>query len=146
MNEPKERKTNEIPPVNPGTFTIPEDGRGAPELVGGYCASCRVSLYPRPRYCPGCLKEPAEKAVGGRGTIHSLTIIRTRPPLGLPQPYGVGYIDMAETGLRVFALLDPEQLQEMNIGDRVCLCVRKLGHNGRGEPRLRPVFTLEQEN
>jgi len=131
--------------VNPGTFTIPEDGREAPELVGGYCPSCRISFYPRPRYCPSCLKEPVKKGVGGCGKIHSLTMIRTRPPLGLPQPYGVAYIDLSQTGLRVFGLLDPDQMHDMRIGDMVCLSVRELGHDGRGEHRLRPVFALERE-
>ncbi len=133
------------PPVNPGTFTLPGDGGRGPELVGGFCPLCGKSYYPRPKFCPGCLGEVLEKAVGDRGIIHSLTVIRTRPPLGLPQPYGVGYIDLAETGLRVFGLLDPERLMEMRIGDHVRLTVQKLGHNGRGEPRVRPVFALAQE-
>lgn len=146
MKESQERKIHEIPPVNPGTFTMPEDGEAAPELVGGFCPACGSAYYPRPKYCPSCLGDTVEKAVGGRGKIHSLTVIRTRPPLGLPQPYGVAYIDLFETGLRIFGLLDPEKLQVMKIGDSVCLSVRELGHDGRGEPRVRPVFILEQEN
>jgi uncharacterized protein len=122
---------------------LPGNRDTPPELVGGFCPLCRAYYYPKPKYCPVCLGEITVKPVGRCGTIHSLTIVRTRPPLGLPQPYGVGFIDLAETGLRVFSLLDPDQLQEMRIGDRVCLSVRELGHDGRGEPRVRPVFSLE---
>ena len=132
----------DIVPVNPGTFTLPEVGGRAPELVGGFCSLCRASYYPRPKYCPRCLGDTVEQTVGGLGKIYSLTIIRTKPPLGLPDPYGVGYIDLVETGLRVFGLLNPEQLAEMKIGDCVRLSVRELGHDGRGEPRVRPIFTL----
>ena len=135
----------EIPPVNPGTYTLPEDGETAPKLLGGFCQVCHAFYYPIPKYCPNCVGEIGEKAVGDRGRVHSLTVIRAKPPLGLPQPYSVGYVDLDETGLRVFGLFDPEQINEMKIGDHVCLSVRELGHDGRGAPRLRPVFTLIAE-
>ena len=83
--------------------------------------------------------------MGGRGRVHSLSVIRIKPPLGLPRPYSVGYVDLAKTGLRVFGLLDPEQINQMKIGDRVCLSVRELGHDNQGGPGLRPVFTLMPE-
>lgn len=137
---------NGIPPVNPGTYTLPEEGGTPPELLGGFCPLCRASYYPRPKYCPTCLGGIRGKAVGGRGKVHSLTVVRTKPPLGLPQPYCVGYVDLDPSGLRVFGLLDPEQIGKIKIGDRVCLSVRALGHDGRGgDPRLRPVFTLTAE-
>jgi uncharacterized OB-fold protein len=137
----------DIWPVNPGTYTVPEyGGRVPPELVGGACNVCQALFYPKPKYCPTCLGKIVEKTVGGSGRVHSLTVIRTKPPLGLPQPYSVGYVDLDKTGLRVFGLLDPEQISEMKLGSRVRLSVRELGHDGRGKPRLRPIFTLSAEN
>jgi uncharacterized OB-fold protein len=137
-------KNTDVPPVNPGTYTVPEDGKTAPALLGGFCRECQAVYYPRPKYCPVCLGITLQKSLGGVGTVHSLTVIRTKPPFGLPQPYCVGYIDLDKSGLRVFGLFDPGQIDELRIGDRVCLCVRELGHNGRGEPRLRPLFTLKE--
>lgn len=135
----------DILPVNPGTYTIPEEGHIPPELVGGFCRVCGVDYFPRPKYCPRCLGEVEEKSLGGTGTVHSLTVIRTKPPFGLPQPYSVGIVDLEGSGLRVFGLLDPQQIGDVRIGDSVRLCVRELGHDGRGEPRLRPLFTLRTE-
>jgi uncharacterized protein len=135
----------DIPPVNPGTFTVPEEQGTPPQLVGGACKACRAYYYPRPKYCPACLGRTEEKRLGGKGRVHSITVIRTKPPFGLPQPYSVGFVDLDGTGLRIFGLMDPEQIGEIGIGDRVRLCVRELGHDGLGEPRIRPLFTSESE-
>lgn len=136
-----EENTDAIQPVNPGTFTVPGDAGTPPELLGGYCRTCRRPYYPRPRYCPSCLQEVEIHPVGGRGSVHSFTVVRTKPPLGLPQPYCVGYVDLDDTGLRVFGLLDPERLEDLALGASVHLTVRPMGHDGRGEARLRPCFT-----
>ena len=132
-----------IQPVNPGTFTIPGDDGAAPQLLGGYCCTCQAYYYPRPRYCPSCLGDVDPQPVGRRGRIHSFTVVRTKPPLGLPQPYSVGYVDLEETGLRVFSLLDPERIEDLSLGAWVHLTVRPLGHDGRGEERLRLCFDLD---
>jgi uncharacterized OB-fold protein len=83
--------------------------------------------------------------VGRKGTIYSFTVIRTKAPFGLPTPYAVGYVDLDETGLRVFSLLDPERIDQLEIGLRVALKTGPLGDNGKGEPRVRPYFTPEQQ-
>jgi uncharacterized protein len=118
-------------------------------LLGGYCARCRRYYFPRPRYCPGCLDEPETREVGNRGRIHSFTTVRTKAPLGLPEPYAVGYVDldreMGGPGLRVFSLFDPGSTDTLRIGAMVTLRVAPLGHNGRGEPCLRPFFKLVSE-
>lgn len=139
-----EKNSETIQPVNPGTFTVPGATDTAPELLGGYCRTCRTHHYPRPRYCPSCLGEVESRSLGGRGTIHSFTVVRTKPPLGLPQPYSVGYVDLDGSGLRVFGLLDPERMEDLELGARVHLTVRSMGHDGRGEARLRPCFTPEK--
>lgn len=136
---------NEILPVNPGTYTLPEDDEIPPEFLGGFCCVCQASYYPKPKYCPTCTGEVVKKTVGNSGRVHSLTVIRVRPPFGFPQSYSVGYVDLDQTELRVFGLFDPEQINEIKIGDHVCLSVRQLGHDGRGAPRFRPIFTLMTE-
>ena len=71
-------------------------------------------------------------------------MVRTKPPLGLPQPYGVGYVDLEGespgSGLRVFCLFDPDGMDQLKIGSEVTLRVAPMGHDGRGGARLRPFF------
>jgi uncharacterized OB-fold protein len=135
-----EAKTD-IPPVVPGIFTLPPYDKAPPTFLGGYCSACEKRYFPRPKYCPGCLGPIKETAVGSTGTIYSYTVVRIKPPLGFPSPYSVVYVDLAESGLRVFGLFDPEAIDQLRIGLEVDLSVGPLGHNGQGEPRLRPYFT-----
>jgi uncharacterized OB-fold protein len=134
--------TANIPPFLEGIFTLSgEDSEGMPRLVGGYCRRCEERYFPRPAYCRVCLEETEEADLGSEGTLHAFTVVRTRPPLGLPEPYAVGYVDLAGSGLRVFCLLDPGAIDELHIGAPVRLAVAPMGHEGSGEARLRPFFT-----
>lgn len=136
-------ETNEIiPSFVPGILTPPPYGEKPPGLLGGYCLSCEAHYFPKPRYCPRCLKAVEQREIGAKGRVHSFTVVRTKAPLGLPEPYSVGYIDLDLSGLRIFCLLDPECIDRLHIGSEVELRVSPLGHDGRGAPRLRPFFTL----
>jgi uncharacterized OB-fold protein len=135
---------NHIPPMTPGVFSRSTPEGGPPQLLGGYCGGCDRYFFPRPRYCRKCLEPADETEIGSTGKIHSFTVVRTKPPLGLPRPYSVGYIDLDDTGLRIFCLLDSEQIDEFQVGSEVCLAVAPLGHDGKGEARLRPYFTLRK--
>jgi uncharacterized OB-fold protein len=132
------------PPFAPGVYTFCENGEASPALLGGKCPKCAIYLFPKPRYCPKCLRQTEQSIVGRRGTLYSLAVVRTRPPLGLPQPYAVGYVDMAETGLRIFCLLDPYKIDAFQIGSKVNLALAQLGHDRQGNPCLRPYFTLNE--
>ncbi len=138
---------DEIPPMLPGIFTLPPYEERPPMLLGGYCPQCDAYFFPRPRYCPRCLNIPEFREIGNRGRIHSFTAVRIKPPLGLPQPYSVGYIDldreMTGAPLRIFCLLDPDSMDDLRIGAQVRLKVAPMGHDGRGEVCLRPFFTME---
>jgi len=134
----------DIPPMAPGIFTLPPYDREQPQLLGGLCSDCDKYYFPRPKYCPCCLGAVDETSLGSEGTIYSYTVVRTKPPLGLPQPYSVGYVDMAPSGLRVFCLLDPAAIKQLRVGSLVRLSSGPLGHDGRGETRLRPYFTLSK--
>lgn len=134
-------ETNEVQPITFGVFTLPPYDKMPPKLLGGFCPECSRYYFPRPRYCKGCLKPVGEISLGSRGTVYSFTVIRIKPPLGLPQPYCAGYIDLAETGLRIYCLLDPKAIDQLRIGLQVHLNVGILGHDGRDNPCLRPYFT-----
>jgi uncharacterized OB-fold protein len=130
-----------IPPVAEGIFTLPPYDDAPPVLLGGYCNECNEYYFPRPKYCRKCLGHSKEVVLGSEGEIYSYTVIRVKPPLGLPSPYAVGYIDLTERGLRVFCLLDPAAVDALQIGLPVTLKVAPLGHGVDGSPRLRPYFS-----
>ena len=137
MNKP----VTDIPPVAPGLFTLPPYDQAAPRLLGGFCPHCNRHYFPRPKYCRVCLGSVEESVLGSEGTLYSFTVVRRKPPLGLPEPYGVGYIDLADNDLRIFCLLDPAAVEQLRIGLPMRLAVGPLGHDGKGSPRLRPYFT-----
>lgn len=132
-------------PVAEGVFTLPPYDARPPRLLGGRCAAGHGPFFPRPTYCPRCLGGLEEADLGSHGTLYSYTVVRTRAPLGFPEPYCVGYVDLCEAPLRVFCLLDPDCLEELEIGRGVRLCVKPFGDDGNGESRLRPLFTLAEE-
>lgn len=132
---------DKILPVAEGIFTLPPYGEEPPVLLGGYCRECDQYSFPRPKYCRTCMKEPDQVTLGREGEIYSYTIIRVKPPLGLPSPYAVGYIDLMGNGLRIFCLLDPTAVDALQIGLPVTLKVAALGHGADGSPRLRPYFS-----
>ena len=132
---------NNIPPVAPGVFTLPPYDHDSPRLIGGSCPVCKRKYFPRPRYCRACLGPVEECDLGYEGTIYTFTVVRTKPPFGLPQPYSAGYIDLAGSGLRIYCLLDQAAIDQLRIGLPVRLAVGVMGHDGKGSPRLRPYFT-----
>lgn len=129
----------DLPPVAEHIFAPYKDGF---ELVGAYCDNCERYFFPIREYCSNCLGPTAQVRLGSRGTIYSFTIVRTKPPFELPQPYGVAYIDLDALPLRVFGLLDPQQLGKVCIGAPVRLSVGRMGVNNAGQPCLRPFFRL----
>ena len=129
-----------IPPILPGLFGFKGDNEDSPVLLGGYCPQCQKHFYPRPQRCHYCLEPLDEVELGDTGTIYSFTIVRKKAPFGLPVPYGVGFVDLDGCGLRIFSLFDPAKLDDLAIGQTVTLSVGPLGHDGNGNPCLRPFF------
>lgn len=139
-----EAEAEALPPVQKGIFTLPDGDGNPPSLLGGHCTACDRHSFPREPHCSRCLGEVDEATLGSTGTVYSLTVVRTKPPLGLPQPYSVGFIDLEDCGLRIFCLLDPDRIGDTRIGSSVRLTIRALGHDGEGRPCLRPCFTLTE--
>lgn len=127
-----------LPPFMGGVFRQAPDGRA--ELLGSHCARCERCHFPAAALCPACLGATEERSLGARGRIYTYTIVRTRPPLGLPAPYAVGYVDLDDCGLRVFGLLDAAEPQRLRIGASVQLHVVPLGQDAHGGACLRPLF------
>jgi uncharacterized OB-fold protein len=138
------KEMGNIPPIATGIFTLPPYDAAPPTLLGGFCPRCKRYYFPRPSYCRTCFEKTEDASLGSEGVVYSLTIIRRPSVFGLPNPYGVGYVDLDVSGLRIFFLLDPTRIDELRIGSKVRLDVRPLGHDGQGSPRLRPFFTLAE--
>ncbi len=79
-----------------------------------------------------------------KGTIYSFTVIRTKPPFGLPQPYAVGYVDLEDDNLRIIGLLDPEKISALSVGKPVTLSIAPIGLDRSGQPCLRYFFTTKE--
>lgn len=127
----------------PGIFTMPSASR-PPSLLGRCCPACNLVFFHPRAHCPSCLGPLNRIDLGGRGVLHSFTVVRTKAPLGLPQPYGVGYVDLPEGGPRIFSLLDPRALDRLRLGQVLRLEVAPLGLDSQGHPCLRPYFTPDE--
>lgn len=112
----------------------------APYLIGGRCEQCASVCFPWTARCRHCHAALTRVSLGSRGRVYSATLIRTKPPLGLPRPYGVAYIDLEHVALRVFMLVDAHGEQPLSIGQRVALDVAPLGVDANGDRCLRPFF------
>jgi len=110
-------------------------------LQGGYCPTCDRYHFPLQERCTECLGVIQTADLGRRGEIYSVTTVRTRPPLGLPRPYSVAYVDLADVPLRVFSLMDPAEAGQYQIGQAVELNVAPLGLNNDKQICLRPYFS-----
>ena len=134
-------EANQLKPVVEGLFSLPPDNENPPTLLGGFCQSCDRHFFPRPKYCPQCLGPVEQVPLVSIGEIYSYTFVRIKPPLGLPSPYSLVYVDLSEVNLRVFGLFDPNATEDLQIGLEVELDVGPLGVDGSGQSCLRPYFT-----
>ncbi len=124
-------------PFAENIFSPLDNGFG---LIGTYCESCKKYYFPGIERCANCLGYAIQTMLGSRGVIYSFTVVRTKPPFGLPQPYAVAHIDLDGVPLRIFGLLDPRQVGEFRIGASVCLAVGPMGISVAAQSCLRPFF------
>lgn len=123
-----QQRMSGLPPLMPGIMRIAADDSA---ILLGSRGHDGAPVFP-----PSADDDAAPVELGGTGTLHAFTTIHVRPPFGLPQPYSVGYVDLDEVPLRVFALLGGA----LRKGARMRLFARPTGVGGDGQPCLRPVF------
>lgn len=117
-NSAKQTEAAETGPVilAPDAYTRPVDPDQNPVLLGNECPACGAAFFPARTICPDCFDqgELVVKELTGRGEIHASTVVRIPAPVGIKAPYAYGYVDLMESGLRVFALFtgaEPEWFQ-----------------------------------
>ena len=131
-----------LAPILPDLFEALEGKPGHHGLVGSRCAHCERHFFPMQQRCPACHSDLQRCVFGEFGSIYSYTVVRTKAPFSLPEPYALGYVDLADVKLRVFALLDPAAVGQLAVGAPVVLMALPLGADAAGTPCMRPVFCL----
>ncbi|RJX24551.1 MAG: hypothetical protein C4554_08835 [Dethiobacter sp.] len=132
---------SELKPVMEGIF----DAGASPRLIGAICSKCNQKFFPKPMVCPHCLGEVEDVKLSPEGKLYTYAVLRTKAPYGLPQPYAVGWVDLEDDGLRIFSLLDPEKISELDFGKQVTLRVGAIGVDNNGQPCLRYYFTTKKK-
>lgn len=128
-----------LPPSLAEAFLAEPSGTAC-RIQAGRCRRTGRYFFPAPVSCPCCMEPPEIVALPGRGRVHAFTVVRTKAPFALPEPYAVGYVDLDTVPLRVFGLFAPDGLNQLRIDLEVALVVAPLGVDSLGEPCLRPVF------
>lgn len=128
-----------IAPFAEGVFVVEQDG--GVHLTGSACPECGRRFFPAITHCPDDATPTESVSLGNRATLYSYTVVRTKPPFGLPTPYAVGYVDLEDSDLRIFMLLDPGRTEEFRIGMPLRLAEAELGVNLDGDPCRRPYFS-----
>jgi uncharacterized OB-fold protein len=132
-------------PIEPGYFTIPEDPKQSPRLLGSRCDACGEVFFPRRRVCAKCLhRSTSDVELGPTGRLYTYTYVHI-PMFGKldakTDGYGVGQVDLPE-GPRVQSVLvgGPEQL---SIGMELELELEVLRKDSQGREvviyRFRPA-------
>ncbi len=130
-----------LAPFAPDIFS----GEGADtRLLGSRCPTCGRCFFPPCAICPDDGDATQSVALAREGRLYSFTVVRMKPPFDLPAPYAVGYVDLADGGPRVFALLDPALAERCAIGMPLVLTSGPMGSDLDGAPCTRPFFTAEQ--
>jgi uncharacterized OB-fold protein len=96
MAEPAKQRV----PIKAGYFTVPDDPRTPPRLLGSRCTSCGEHFFPRRAVCAKCMaRGTADVELGPRGTLYSYTFVHF-PLFGSTRVehigYGVGQVDLPE--------------------------------------------------
>ena len=116
MTEPNRPRV----PIKPGYFTVPDDPRVPPRLLGSRCDVCGEHYFPRRKTCARaeCLSDRTTNVeMGPRGTLYSYTFVNF-PLFGSSRlehiGYGIGQVDLPE-GPRVQMPLAGKQ-EEFRVG------------------------------
>jgi len=121
----KEGANKELLPFREGLFEVEENGKG--RLLANRCNRCGITFFPKRDFCIQCFKDDTIKDVrlSRKGKLHTFSVVYRNTP-DFSTPYIIGYVDLKEDGVRIFAPLtdcDPENLHigmdmELTIGTR----------------------------
>ena len=75
-------------------------------LLGTHCETCNMTFFPKRKNCPHCLDDTHVKAIplSKTGRLQSCIVTQAAPP-GYPVPHAQGYVELDNSGIRLFTLL-----------------------------------------
>jgi uncharacterized protein len=111
-------------PFREGLFVMKQDGTGY--LIANKCQRCGMTFFPKRQFCIECYKndELKEIRLSAQGILHTFTVVHRATP-DFKTPYMVGYIDLEENGVRVFAPITDCRPEDLKIGMRMELVFGK---------------------
>jgi uncharacterized OB-fold protein len=122
-------------PIAEGLFTWPS---ASPRLIGGRCAACGTTTFPKQGSCPKCTgRDIEEHLLPPTGTLWSYTVQNFQPkaPYAGPdvfEPYGVGYVQLADEVI-VESRLTENVADRLQIGLEMELVIVPFRHNDQGD-------------
>lgn len=116
-------------------MTVPKYWREIPQryrLEAGKCKNCGYIAFPPRHICPECKSTEFETTrLSDKGKIISYTIIRVPPKnLSFQAPYPVAIIEL-DGGGRTTAQIADTNPEEVEIGARVRIVLRKIQEEGK---------------
>jgi uncharacterized OB-fold protein len=135
--------TSEAVAVHPGLFA---GGAGQDShLIGGLCAACARSHFPRLETCPYCSASGCRPhALPREGTLYLYTAVLNRPPGYRGEvPYGFGVVQLSD-GLRVVTRLTEADVARLRPGMPMRLVITPLHRDDMGRDVLSYAFAPAQ--
>ncbi|MGQ9619053.1 MAG: Zn-ribbon domain-containing OB-fold protein [Candidatus Aminicenantia bacterium] len=116
-------------------MSVPRYWREIPQryrLEAGKCKKCGYIAFPLRQICPECKNTDFELVrLSDRGTILTYTIIRVAPKnFPFQSPYPVAIIGL-DGGGRITAQITDANLEDIKIGARVRIVIRKIQEEGK---------------
>lgn len=116
-------------------MSVPKYWREIPQryrLEAGKCKNCGYIAFPPRQICPECKGKDFEPTrLSDKGKIVSYTIIRVPPKnFSFQAPYPVAIIEL-DGGGRITAQIADASQDEVKIGERVKIVLRKIQEEGK---------------
>lgn len=96
---------------------INETADGQYRLVGKTCTNCGINFFPEKQVCSKCYKSSDMKDIefGTEGLLHTYSIVHRSYPQ-FKTPYCIGYVDLPEDCIRIFAPIIDGKPESLEIG------------------------------
>ena len=120
-----------IIPLQEGLFAMGGDGKY--HLIASRCNSCKLTFFPKRKYCGKCGSSDVEVInLSDRGKVFSFTMVDRKSAYTIIEPpYMEAEVAMPE-GVNIFTILDKCDPQAVNFGMEVEVYVDKVKQDEEG--------------
>lgn len=126
----------ELLPFRERLFRVEDDGSGY--LIANRCGKCKLTFYPKRDFCVGCFKKDNLKEIklNRSGTLYTFSVVHRTTP-DFYTPYIIGYIDLEEDGVRVFAPIVDCVPKDLELGMKMELTFEELNRTTKNKDATR---------